>query len=388
MGRFISLVVRNVWRNRRSTLLTILSNSVFFCLLGTMLAVWNALYFSGASPSEALRLVVRNRTSLAMTLPMYYGEKIRRIPGVREAMVLQWFGGAYKDSRDTRNFFARMAVEGEKIFAIRPEMQLPDEEKRKFVRERSACLVGRTLASRLNFRTGDRITLTGDIFPVTLELTVRGVFDAPENSDILYFHWKYLEESVSSRLRDVGLVGRFQILAESPDVVTSIAHSVDEMFRNSAVQTRTEPEHMFSLTFLSSLGNIKAVLLTVCAAAVFSMLLVTANTIAMMVRERIREVGVLRTLGFSSGQIMTILIEEAVVIASAGAAVGLLLSAALCTAVRHGPLAIEVLRNLQVQPAVALIAFGLAISVGVISCLPPAWHASRIPIVEAIRHSG
>jgi len=388
MGRFTSLVLRNAWRNRRRTLLTIGSNAVFFCLLGTMMATYNALYFTGASGSEALRLVTRNRSSLALTLPLYYGDKIRRIPGVREVTVLQWFGGTYKDSRDTRNFFARMAVEADKVFTVRSEMQTPQEQKLAFQRDRRACLVGRALADRLNFKPGDRITLVGDIFPVNLELTVKAIFDAPENDDILYFHWKYLEESVPPELLDVGLVGRFQILADSPESVTTVARAVDDMFRNAPVETRTEPEHAFSLTFLSSLGNIKAVVLTVCAAAIFSMLLITANTMAMAVRERVREVAVLRTLGFTSSQVLALILEEAAIIASMGGALGLLLASGLCAAVRRGPLAIEILRQLRVEPLVAMIAVSFAVLVGLLSCFLPARHASRLSIVEAMRHTG
>jgi len=386
MGRFGALILKNTWRNRRRTILTVLSVGASLCLLGVLMAVYHAFYFSEASPAQALRLVVRNRVSLAFPMPVYYRDKIRQAAGVREVGMSQWFGGTYKDSRDPKNFFARMAVEPDKLYTMRPEMTLPPDERDAFLKDRTACLVGRPLAATHNLKVGDRVTLVGDIFPVTLELTVRGVFDAPENAEILYFQWKYLEESISEGRRSN--VGTFNILAESPEAVPRIAREVDDMFRNSPVQTRTESEQQFALSFLAMLGNIKAFLLSICAAVTFTVLLVSANTMAMSVRERVREVGILKTLGFTRGRILGIVLAEAAAISFAGGALGLVLASLLCIVIRHGPVPFDAIRRLSVDPSVAALSLALAAAIGVASALLPAWNAARTSIVQAVRHSG
>jgi putative ABC transport system permease protein len=264
MVRFFSLIFKNSWRNRRRTTLTILSIGISLCLLGVMLAMYAALFYSKPKAWQALRLITRNRVSLAFPMPIYYRDKIARVPGVREAGMSQWFGGIYKDSRDPNNFFARMAVEPEKLFTLRGEVQIPADQKKAFLQDRAGCVVGRTLAQRMNFKLGDRITLVGDIFPVNLELTLRGIFEAPNDEEILYFQWKYLEESISPGRRDE--IGTFNILADSAESVPRVAAAVDDVFRNAPVQTKTESEEQFGLSFLSFLGNVKVFLLSICAA--------------------------------------------------------------------------------------------------------------------------
>src|SRR6266566_3968913 len=169
MLRYFPLIAKNAWRNRRRTILTILSIAESLSLLGILMAIYAAFYVSEPPPAQALRLAVVNKVSLVFPLPEAYQEKIKRIPGVREVMSSQWFGGIYKDSRP-ENLFARFAIEPDKIFTVRGEMKLPEEQKTAFQRERTACLIGRQLADKIKDGLGDRITLQGNIFPITLEL--------------------------------------------------------------------------------------------------------------------------------------------------------------------------------------------------------------------------
>jgi putative ABC transport system permease protein len=384
--RFASLMLKNTWRNRRRTILTIVSIGVSLCLLGVLLAVYSAFYFSKPSAHQALRLITRNRISLAVPMPVYYRDKIRGVPGVREAGMSQWFGGVYKDSRDPKNFFGRLAIEPENIFTIRGEMQLPEDQKKAFQRDRTGALIGRLLADRLGFHLGDRITLVGDIFPVNLDLTVRAIFDAPNDNDVLYFHWKYLEESIPAGRRSV--IGTFNILCDSPESVPRVARAVDDMFRNSPFETKTESEQQFALSFLSFLGNVKAFLLSICAAVTFTILLVSANTMAMSVRERIGEVGIMKTIGFTTGDVLGVILGESVIISVAGGVVGLALASFLCAGVRRGPILFDQVRNLSIEPATAAVCLALAAIIGLGSSLLPAFTAARTPIVEAVRDAG
>jgi putative ABC transport system permease protein len=381
---YLPLIAKNCWRNRRRTTLTILSIAASLSLLGIFMAIYAAFYLSEPTPEQALRLSTRNKVSLVFPMPEAYREKIKRVPGVREVMVSQWFGGVYINDRP-ENLFARFAIEPDKIFTVRGEMKLPEEQKIAFQRERTACLIGRQLSEKINKHLGDRITLQGDIFPITLELTVRAIFDTEENNEILYFDRKYLDESIGGALKNTA--GTFAILADSPDSVPRIAQAVDDEFRNSTTPTKTESERAFQLSFINALGNVKAFLLSICAAVTFTILLVSGNTMAMSVRERVREVGVLKTLGFTRESILGMILGEAVLLALLGGALGLGIASILCSLVRKAPGFIGQIKTLSIHPPVALACLGVAASIGLISSLVPAWGAARTPIVEALRTS-
>src|SRR6266850_988741 len=366
MLRYFPLVIKNAWRNRRRTVLTVLSIAASLSLLGILMAIYAAFYISEPTPEQALRLAVRNKVSLVFPMPEAYREKIRRIPGVREIMAQQWFGGMYKNNRP-ENLFARFAIEPDKIFIVRGEMKLPEEQKAAFQRERTACLIGRQLADKIKVGLGDRITLQGDIFPITLEFTVRAIFDSEQNSEVLYFNRKYLDESIKGALK--GNVGMFTVLADSADSVPHIARAVDDEFRNSTTQTKTESESAFQLGFINSLGNVKAFLLSICAAVTFTMLLVAGNTMAMSVRERVREVGVLKTLGFTRETILGMILGESVVLAVVGGAIGLGIASGLCYLVRKAPGFVGQMKTLTIHPPVALACLGVAVAIGLISSL-------------------
>jgi putative ABC transport system permease protein len=382
--KHLPMILKNVWRNKRRTILTVLSIGVSLCLLGVLLAIYHAFYFSDPTPEQALRLVTRNSISLARPMPQAYRDKIQRIPGVREIAIEDWYGGQYIDDKADHQF-ARFATDPDKIFIVRPEMKLPEEQKAAFMKERTACILGRPIAEKQKLKLGDKITLKGDIYPGALELTVRGIFDSEQNADILYFNRTYLEEGLAERRR--GNAGIFLILANTVEDVPRIEKAVDEEFRNSPTQTKTESESAFSLSFVSFLGNIKAFLLIVCAAVMFTILLVSANTIAMSVRERVSEVGVLKVLGFTRGVILGIILTEAVVVSLIGGVLGVFLAFMLTGVVRKMPAFLDQLRHLSLTPSVAFLCLGIAGVIGLVSAFVPAFQASRIPILEALKSS-
>lgn len=384
MLRYISLMWKNSLRNRRRSLLTIASVAASLCLLGVLMAMYNALFISTeASPAQALRLATRNKISLTVTMPRSYQQKIASIPGVKDVMATQWFGGVYKDPK---NFFARFAAEPDKIFRINPEFELPESQKKAFQQERAACLIGRNLARKYDIKLGDRVTIKGDIFPVTLELTCRAIYDSKENNDSLYFDYEYLRQSLPATRRDSA--GMFTVLADSPESVPGIAKAVDDMFRNSTVQTKTESERQFQLGFLSLIGNVKMFLLAICGAVTFTILLVSGNTMAMAVRERVREVGVLKTLGFTPGAILGIILGEAAVISLIGGVIGCLIAAFLIAGIRQAPIPIAQMQTLTLAPPVAAVCVMVAVAIGVISSFVPAYNASRTSILDALRYNG
>lgn len=380
---YLPLIVRNTLRNRRRSMLTVLSIAASFCMLGVLMAMFNFFFLTPPSPDQAVRVIVRNRISITNFIPISYGQRIRQVAGVREVMVYQWFGGMYKDSRDFRNFFPRFAVDAEKLFTVHPEFEMPDEQRQAFLRERTACILGRPLAERMNFKVGDRITLVGDIFNVTLQLNVRGIYDSPHDNDNLFFHFAYLNEAQLRNNRN--FVSMFMILADSPGSVARIERDVDALFRNSTVRTKTESEKTFMLTFLSYLGNVKVFLLSICASLTLTVLLVSANTMAMSVRERVKEVGILKTLGFTPDVVLRLILGESLAIASTGGAIGLGVAVVIVEVIRHAPTPLVDLKTLALSAPIGLAGIVLAGLVGLMSSLVPAWSASRRSILEALR---
>ncbi|MGA7415792.1 MAG: FtsX-like permease family protein [Bryobacteraceae bacterium] len=387
MFRYFSLSVKNTIRNRRRSILTICSIAASLCLLGVLFAIYNAMFYKEATPGAALRVVVRHRVSLAQAMPYSYEAKIRQVPGVKEISTWDWFGGVYKDQRDQRNFFAKFGVEPPAFLTIRTQMEMPDDQRRAFLAERTACVISKDVAERLNLKVGDRITIQGDIYPVNLELTIRGIFEDPDALNSMYFNRDYLRELLTSTRRDQA--GSFAVLVDNPDSVARVSKAVDDMFDNSPQPTKTESEQQFLLTFVSFLGNIKLFLLCICGAVTFTILLVSGNTMAMSVRERIKEVGVLKTLGFTNENILTIILTEAAVIALIGGAIGIILAEGLSVMVgKVGQNFNANLHGLTVTPLVGLICLALALVIGLVSSFIPAWNAARTNILDSLRYSG
>lgn len=381
--RFLSLIAKNAMRNRRRSVLTICSVGASLCLLGVLMAIYHAFFFTPPTPEQERRLVTRNRISLANIMPISYRDKISRVPGVTEVTVSQWFGGIYKEPK---NMFSRFAVEPERFLRVMPEYKFPEEEKKAFIAERTACVIGRDIATKYNLKIGDRMTLDGDIFPVKMEFIVRGIYDYPPDNESMFFHLQYLFESLPGTRRD--FAGIFLVLMERAEDASRISQEIDDLFRNAPDQTRTETEKAFQLSFVSMMGNLKVFLMSICAAVTFTIILVSANTMAMSVRERIREVGVMKTLGFTQGEILGIVLGEAAFLSFIGGVLGYALAMLLTGVIRQAPAFFTELKTLTIVPPVAVLLLVVAVLIGLLSSLVPAWHASRTNIIDSLRYSG
>lgn len=386
MFRYFSLAFKNTLRNRRRSILTVSSIGVSLCLFGVLIAIYHALFLGKQTPGQALRLVVRNRVSLAQPILIAYENKIRNVSGVKQVSVWNWYGGTYKDS-DQRNFFARFAVEPKPFMAIRTQMDMPEDQRKAFLTDRTGCVISQDLADKLDMKLGQRITLVGDIYPGTLELKIVGIFKDPDAIQSLFFNYDYLRDSLPMVRRNY--IGTVAVLADSPEDVPKIAKTIDTMFENSSPQTKTESEQQFALSFVSFLGNIKLFLLGICAAVTFTILLVSGNTMAMSVRERIKEVGVLKTLGFTNGAILGMIIGEALCIALVGGIIGLVLAAVITAGItKAGAAAMLQISSLTITPFTILVSLGVALLIGFISSFMPAWNAARTNILDSLRYTG
>lgn len=386
MFRYLPLILKNCWRNRRRTVLTIASIGISMCLLGVMVAMFHAFFLSDPTPEQALRLVARNRISFTVSMPLSYRAQIKQVAGVRTVMVSQWFGGVYKDARDPKNQFARYGIEPDKLFTIFSEFHMPEDQKKAFERDRAGCVVGRDLAKTFGFKVGDRLNMTGDIFPGNYEFTIRGIFDSPRSSNEMYFDNEYLEQTMPERRR--GNVIMYDILIDNPANSARIATAIDNQFQNSTAQTKTESEQAFVVGFLALLGNVKMFLLAISGAVLFTILLVSANTMAMSVRSRTREVAVLKTLGFTRQRVLSIFVSESVALAVAGGVIGVLVAIPVIAFLTHSFIGLGIPLNMKVRWATAGLSILVSLVLGLVSGYLPAYNASRMNIVDGLRHIG
>lgn len=382
MLRFLPLIVKSSMRSKRRSLLAIASAAISICLLGILMAIYNAFYVADAPPQQALLMITRNRISPAIKLPLEYETKIRRVPGVREVMPLQYFGGTYKDPK---NIFGRYAVDRTRLFPMHVDHKISEDQKLAFLREKRGAVSGKGLADRFGWKIGERITLKGDLFPVNVDLILVGTFEDPQDNNILLFGIDYLFDLVPQRLKD--RVFAFEVEAYSPESVPRISGEIDELFRNSPARTKTEAERAYQLSYISMLGNVRGFLASISLALTFTLLLVTANTMAMSARERVREVGVLKTLGFSTADILGMILGESAFLALIGGAIGCGLARILISLLSRLPVVIVPLSGLNLSAPLAAMLLLVGVAVGLVSALIPAWTAARTPILQALRFS-
>ena len=377
-------VVRNTFHNKRRSLLTMLSISFSLLLLTLMMSIWRTFYIDVGAPDSAKRVITRDRVSLAFFLPAYYRDKIRSIPGVVAVVPMTWFGGRYKDDRP-ENFFAQIATDPDEYLKVASDKIVPPDQVLAWQRDRAGALVDVTLANKYGWKIGDKITLLGTIFEVNPELTIRGIYhrDPPQNS--LYFNAKYLEESVAWFK---GQAGWYGTQLAQPGDVARVSSEIDDMFRNSPLRTKTESEKAFQLDFVATLGNVKAFILGICGAVVFAILLVSANTMAMSVRSRTREVAVLKALGFTRQRVLSLFVFEAVALAVSGGLLGIFGAAGLIQLLTHSSVAIGIPMDMKVTLPTVALSLLVAATVGFLSGYVPAYGASRTNIVEGLRHIG
>jgi putative ABC transport system permease protein len=377
-------IMRSAFRNKRRSLLTMFSIGFSLLLLTLMISVWRTLYIDSVVPLATRRLIIRDRVSLAFFLPTYYRDKIRSVPGITAVVPLTWFEGRYIDDRP-ENFFARMATDPDEYFKVASDKITPPDQMKAWQQDRAGALVDVTLANKYGWKIGDRIHIAGTIFPADLDLTIRAMYhrDPPQNT--LYFNTKYLEESVGWFK---GQAGWFAAQVDSADHVAEASRQIDAIFRNSPLQTKTESEKAFQLSFVSSLGNVKAFILGICGAVSFAIMLVSANTMAMSVRGRTREVALLKTLGFTSSRVLSMFVSESIALAVAGGVLGVAVAVPLIAALTHSFVGVGIPVDMRVNVTTAAISLSVALALGLVSGYLPAYRASRMNIVEGLRHIG
>jgi len=379
LSRFVT---KSAFRNKRRSLLTVASIAFSLLLLSIMLCVWRSFYVDKGAPDSALRIVTRHKVSLANFLPIYYRDKIRTIPGVVHVAPMTWFGGTYIDDKP-EHYFAQFATDPEEYFDVAADKIMPTDQLEAWKKDRAGCVADKVLADKFHWQIGDHIHLQGSIFPANLDLTLRGVYTIDPPTSGFFFHAKYLEESVDW-FKDTA--GFYMIRVDTPEHMPVAARAIDDMFHSTPVPTKSESEQAFKLDFIATLGNVKAFILGICGAVVFTTLLVCANTMAMSIRERTREVAVLRTLGFTRGTILRLLLGESIAIALIGGLFGILLGAAIIGLISRPGVGLPV--SMHMTWLTAAVVMIVAAFVGFASALIPSYRASNLGIVDALRYLG
>ena len=375
--KFNRLILKNILRNKRRTLLTISSLVVSLFLIITLATILTELT-RGREESNPLRMVTRHAVSLGFTLPLSQRQRIAAVPGVKNVMTFSWFGGIYKDEK---NFFANFAVDAERLREILSELKMSDAEWQAFVSDRQGAIVGAKLVKLYGFTPGQRVSLRSPIYNQTVEFIVRGVYTGADEKT-LYFHHDYLNEMVPAWAKDQ--VSTFSILANSPADVPKIAQQVDQTFSNTDAPTKTESEREFAMSFETMMGGVKQFMYGIIGAITFSLLLVMANTMAMSVRERTKEVGTLKALGFQRGTIARLFVTEALVVAIIG---GLLGIGGTMLIFKSVDLSLYIPNFQAFVPTVATLITALLVSVlvGLASVVYSAYRVSGMTIAEALR---
>jgi putative ABC transport system permease protein len=381
----LKLILRNALRHKLRSLLTIFGIAIAvlaFTLLRTVVGAW----YAGVDASSANRLIVRHSVSFVFSLPFSYGEKIRGVPGVKEVTYAVWFQGIYKD-RTFENFFPRMAVDPLNFLKVYPEFIIPDDQLAAFQRERNATIIGVKTAKQHGFKIGDIIPIEGDIYPGKWQFVVRGFYKGrykTTDETQMFFDWRYLNEALSKQgSRRAGNVGWYIAEVEKANMAPRVSADIDALFKNSRAETRTETEAAFNQSFVSMFGAIITAMNFISFVIIGIILLVLANTMAMTARERTTEYAVMKTLGFRTRHIMTLIAGESLVIAFIGGALGLI--GAFPVIAGFQSLFPTLFPIMNVSDQTLLFSVSAAIFVGLAAAVFPTWRASRMTIVEGLR---
>jgi putative ABC transport system permease protein len=381
--KFLPLIWKNVWRRKFRTTFTLLSLFIAFLLFGILMTIRAAFSF-GVDLAGLDRLVLIHKISLIMPLPVSYKARIQQTPGVDLASHQTWFGGVYQDPS---NFFANIAVEPEIFLKIYPEFQLPPEQMAAWLADRQGAIIGRDLAERFEWKVGDRVPLTATIWRPkegdTWEFNVVGVYDGADGVDRtqFFFRYDYLDEN---RAGGQGLVGWYVVKIADPEQSAALSRTFDDMFANSPAETKTTTEKGFVEGFAKQIGDIGTIMIAISSTVLFMFGLVAASTMAQSVRERTSELAVLKTLGFSGGAILALVLAESLFIALTGGLLGLGLAWLF---VQGGDPTNGMLPVFMLPTRNIIAGIGLMVLIGFLSGVVPAVAAMRLRITDALRRN-
>ena len=373
-------IIKNALRNKRRAALSIMSVAVSLFLFVTLQVALRELTVPQEDIGSSLRVIVRNKVSLASPLPAKQFATIERISGVAAVTPFSFYGGNYKGDEKFTSF-AQFAVDPTRMMNVVVDAKSPPEQVAAWIADRTSCLVGMDTAKRYDIKLGDRMKFTGTFYPCDLDLKVAGFYAGTADDRTVFFHHKYLDEL----LGNPGTVGTWWLRAASVEEAPKVVERINKAFANSAAEVRAETERAFQLGFVSMWGNIKYLISSICTVVVFTLLLVTVSTMSMAIRERFRELAVLKALGFRR-ELFGFILAESFGLAMAGAVIG---AGGAWVLFNHG-INIQKATNgiflaFEVTPRHMGLAFGIAALLGIVSALVPALAVARTSVVEGLK---
>lgn len=384
-----TIAIKNTRRNLFRTVLTILGVAVAmlaFLLLRTVLSAW----LTGVEYSAKDRLGTRHKVTFVMTLPKRYVEDVRQVPGVQSVTWFNWFGGKMPGKED--QFFGTMAVDPKSFLQVYDELQLQPEQRSKWLEDRRGAIVGSALAKQFNWKVGDHIIMEGSIFPGEWEFNIDGIYTAARKSldqSSFYFHWEYLNESVPEAQREQ--VGWIASRVPDPSQAATVAARIDKLFDPRDIQTLTMSEKAMQNSFLGMISTLLDALKIVSVVILLIMMLILGNTIAMGVRERTHEYGVLRAIGFLPKHLSWFVVGEATLLGLIGGGIAVGVGVPLINQ-GVGRFIEENFTGMfpyfRVENSDALLAITLSIVLAVVASILPAYQVGKLHVTDALRKVG
>jgi putative ABC transport system permease protein len=381
------LIRKNLFRRKLRAALMLVSILIAFLIFG-VLAGFERAFNSGEDVAAADRLMVVNKINFTQPLPIAYFNRVRSVEGVRQVTHLNWFGGYYQEPK---NFLIVLAVQPESYMAVYDDqIAIPADARQAFVRERTGALVGEAMAKKWGWKVGDHVPIMSNIFTQkngsrTWDFTIVGTFAGRKpqvDSNFMVFQYEYFNET-----QNLGkdMIGWMALNTVSPSANERVTKTIDQTFANSLYETSTDTEKAFNKAFAAQLGNIALIVALVVGAAFATILMIVGNTMVMAVRERTREIGVLKTLGFTGGRILRLVLGESVLLALLGGLPGIALAALFAATMetRVG----NFIPGFAVTPSIALTAVAVMLAFGVATGLIPAINAVRLRIATALGRS-
>ena len=380
--KYLPLVWRNLMRRKIRTFITLLTIVIGFLLFGLLMAI-RAAFTLGVEVAGADRLVMIHKVSFIQLLPLSYQARIATVEGVSGVTHQTWLGAYYQEPV---NFFANIAVDPEAFLAIYPEVEVPPDQVKAWVANRTGAIIGVDLAARFGWKIGDRIPMQGTFFRPPdgrpWEFTVAGIYASSArgfDKTQLFFNYRYLEETVQEAR---GSVGWYVIRVADPARADQLANRIDSLFANSPAETKTATEKAFVQAFAKQIGDIGTIMMAISGVALLFILLITGNTMAQSIRERTSELGVLKTLGFSHGRILSLVLLESTLIALLGGGIGLLIAWGITS---MGDPTGGFLPAFYLPTRDLLLGIVMVLVLGLATGILPALQAGRLKIVDALR---
>lgn len=374
-----TFILKNALRNKRRATLSVLSVAVSLFLLVTLLVALRELTLPAEGAGAELRVAVRNKISIANLLPARQRATIARIPGVAALTPFTWFGGKYKNEESMT--FAQFAMDPKELRSVFGEAKMDVASYEAFEAERTACVIGKMSADKFKLKVGDKIVLESTVYPVTMEFKIVGIYTGTPDDRNMLFRQDYLDEASGVS----GMVGMWWLKVKSAEDMPRVIEAINKAFENTSAEVRAETERAFQLGFISMWGNIKLLVTLISSAVVFTLLLVTASTMSMAIRERFRELAILKAIGFRRRELFAFILAESFFLAAAGAVLGVGGAWTLFTFGDISTLTNGLFPMFEVTPKIVGIGSLVAATLGIVASIMPSLAVARMSVVEGLK---